>query len=42
MEGLSLADAVSRGNAMGSMQVQVRGDNEGLPTRDALAAYMAG
>lgn len=42
MEGLSLADAVSRGNAVGSMQVQVRGDNEGLPTREALAAYMVG
>ena len=42
MEGLTLGDAVSRGNAMGSMQVQVRGDNEGLPTREALAAYMEG
>lgn len=42
MEGLSLADAVSRGNAMGSMQVQVRGDNEGLPTREQLTAYMEG
>lgn len=42
MEGLPLGDAVSCGNAMGSMQVQVRGDNEGLPTREALAAYMEG
>ena len=42
MEGLPLGDAVSRGNAMGSMQVQVRGDNDGLPTREALAAYMEG
>ena len=36
----NLADSVSRGNAVGSMQVQVRGDNEGLPTREQLAAFM--
>lgn len=40
-ENLSLHDAVTRGNALGSLQVQVRGDNEGLPTREQLAAYLA-
>ena len=40
MEGLPLIDCVSRGNAVGSMQVQVRGDNEGLPTREQLSAFM--
>lgn len=40
IEGLSLNDAVLRGNAIGSIQVQHPSDNEGLPTRDELEAYM--
>jgi len=41
VEGLSLADAVVRGNAIGSMQVQHVSDNEALPKREELEAYMA-
>lgn len=41
VEGLSLADAVLRGHAIGSIQVQHASDNEGLPTKEALAVYMA-
>ena len=41
MEGLPLADAVLRGNAIGAIQVTCKGDNEGLPTRAALEAWMA-
>lgn len=41
IEGLPLGECVSRGNAVGSMQVQVRGDNEGLPTTEQLAEFMA-
>lgn len=41
LEGLSLPECVTRGNAVGSMQVQVRGDNEGLPSREQLEEYMA-
>ena len=40
IEGLSLHDAVMRGNAIGSIQVQHPSDNEGLPTRVELATYM--
>jgi len=40
IEGLSLADAARRGNAIGSIQVQHPSDNEGLPTREELAGYM--
>ena len=40
IEGLSLADAALRGNAIGSIQVQHISDNEGLPTRSELEAYM--
>lgn len=39
-EGLSLIDAVLRGNAIGTMQLQSEGDNEGLPTRVKLNAFM--
>lgn len=42
LEGLPLSEAVSRGNAIGGLQIQVRGDNEGLPTRERLEEYMAG
>jgi len=40
IEGLSLPDAVVRGNAIGSMQVQHISDNEALPTREELRVYM--
>ena len=39
-EGLSLAEAVLRGNAIGTIQIQNAGDNEGLPTRVKLHAFM--
>jgi len=32
---------VERANAIGSIQVTVKSDNEGLPTREELAAYIA-
>jgi len=41
LDGLGIADAVSRGNAIGAMQVMVRGDNEGLPDRENLAVFLA-
>lgn len=40
MEGLPLWDAAKRGNAVGGIQITFRGDNEGLPTREQLAAFM--
>lgn len=40
VEGLSFPDAVRRGNAIGAIQVMSVGDNEGLPTRQALADFM--
>ncbi len=40
MEGLPMKDAVKRGTAIGAIQVMSRGDNEGLPTREQLAAFM--
>ena len=39
-EGLSLREAVRRGNATGTIQIQHEGDNEGLPTREALEEFM--
>ena len=39
LEGLSWADSVRRGAAIGALQVQVEGDNEGLPTPEQLATY---
>ncbi len=41
LEGLPLADAVVRGNAIGSLAITVRGDVEGYPTRSQLDAYIA-
>ncbi|MCL1989534.1 MAG: sugar kinase [Defluviitaleaceae bacterium] len=41
IEGLSLNEAVLRGNAIGSIQVQHPSDNEGLPTRRELDHYMS-
>lgn len=40
MEGLPLRDAVDRGNAIGSIQVTFVGDNDGLPDREQLAAFI--
>lgn len=40
LEGLTLEEAVTRGNAIGSLQVMVQGDNDGLPTHDELAKYL--
>jgi 2-dehydro-3-deoxygluconokinase len=40
MEGLSLEQAVDRGNAIGTIQVMSVGDNEGLPTRAQLQRFM--
>ncbi len=40
MEGLPLEEAVRRGNAVGAIQVTCIGDNDGLPTRPQLAAFM--
>lgn len=36
LEGKTLDRAVRRGNKIGSLAIQVQGDSEGLPTRDAL------
>lgn len=41
-EGLPIAEAVRRGNGVGAIQVMSRGDNDGLPTREELDAFMAG
>ena len=41
MEGLPLLQMVARANAIGAMQVAVKGDNEGLPTREKLADFLA-
>ena len=38
LDGRSVADAVKRGCWIGALQVQVLGDSEGLPTREALIA----
>jgi len=40
LEGLSLKDAAHRGAAIGALAIMVAGDNEGLPTREKLEAFM--
>jgi len=40
IEGLPMAKAVERGNAVGALQVQTTGDNDGYPTRDQLTQYL--
>jgi 2-dehydro-3-deoxygluconokinase len=40
LEGLSLKDAVRRGNAVGALAVMSPGDNDGLPNPDQLKTYM--
>ena len=42
LKGLPVTECAKRGNAIGSIQVQHRGDNEGLPTEEILQSYMAG
>ena len=39
LEGKTLESAALRGNAVGAMQVQVLGDNEGYPTREKLLQF---
>ena len=41
-EGLPLDLAVQRGCAVRAIQVMSRGDNDGLPSREELDAFMAG
>lgn len=41
-EGLTLKEAVRRGNAIGAIQLTSKGDNDGLPTREELAAFING
>ena len=38
LEGKTLHQAISRGNIIGSLAIQVQGDSEGLPTREQLEA----
>lgn len=40
LDKLPIEEAVRRGNAIGSLQVQHKSDNEGLPTRKELDTYM--
>lgn len=40
VNGLCIQDAVLEANAIGAMQVMVRGDNEGLPTRATLNTFL--
>ena len=42
LEGEKMPEMVDRGNAIGSIQVSVASDNEGLPTKEELDAYMKG
>ena len=42
MEELSLPEAIRRGCAIGAIQLTSKGDNDGLPTREELADFMAG
>lgn len=39
-EGLSLRDAAFRGNVIGAVQISHKSDNEGLPTKEELAAVI--
>ncbi len=40
LEHASIPEAVRRGCAIGAIQLTSRGDNEGLPCREALEAFM--
>lgn len=35
-----MKEAAQRGNAIGALQIMVPGDNEGLPNREQLKAFM--
>lgn len=41
LEGLTLREAVARGNQIGALAIQVIGDSEGLPDREQLARAVA-
>lgn len=41
LEGKSLQEAAERGAAIGALAIMVAGDNEGLPTKDGLAKFLA-
>lgn len=41
IEGKSFRDAVIRGNAVGAFAVQAPGDNDGYPTQEQLAEFLA-
>ena len=40
LDGLDLPGCLERGTAIGALAVTVRGDQEGLPTREALARFL--
>lgn len=40
LDRLSLADVIQRGNAIGALQVQVYGDNNGLPIYEQLSDFL--
>lgn len=42
LDGITLEEAVLRGNAMGAMVTMVNGDAEGLPTRSDLSSFLTG
>lgn len=42
LDGQSIDEAVKRGNAIGSLQIQHKSDNEALPTRQELNTYISG
>lgn len=41
LDGLDLTSAVERGNAVGALQVQTPGDNDGYPTLSELETFLA-
>lgn len=41
LDGLDMYQAVERGNIVGALQVQTPGDNDGYPTPDELAKFIA-
>ena len=42
LEQLSIEEYVKRGNCIGALQIQVEGDNEGLPNREKLQNALNG
>jgi sugar/nucleoside kinase (ribokinase family) len=41
LDGLALPSCLERGNALGALAVTAQGDQEGLPTREAPARFLA-